>query len=1071
MTAVVQRRASASVLPEEGQLVTVRGRNWLVTQVLPSALPLDVTTATPGEGETLVTLSSVEDDGLGEELRVLWELEPGRRILERATLPDVANGRVDDPATLGAFLDALRWGAVTNAETTVLQAPFRAGIAVEDYQLEPAIRALSLPRVNLLVADDVGLGKTIEAGLVVQELLLRSRARRVMVVCPAPLTDKWHDEMLSRFGLDFVVVNSERLSQVRRERGLSANPFRVYPFTIVSLAWLRGAKASRLIDEVLSDAGPTRTRPVDLLIVDEAHHVAPPGRGKYAVDSQQTRAIRRLANNAEHRLFLSATPHNGYLESWTALLAMLDQQRFARGVHPDPAALKQVLIRRLKTELLNEDGSPKYPARQAIDIPVEYPPAEVQVQELLARYTRARAERASRESNGKPGARKAGSDLIGLLLKKRFFSSPAAFAGTIGTVYERLQVDSAFVRPDLSVEVDDETHAWALAEEQDLLLTGDFVDDETVDAVEQTALASATRAAGVAADAEQQLLAELNAWGESHGQDTDAKARALLDFLKGVCLDGKRWTDERVVVFTEYRDTQRWLLSLLERHGLGEEGRVELLFGGMDDDERHRITDQFQKPPQLHPLRILLATDTASEGIDLQNHCHRLVNYDLPFNPNRLEQRAGRIDRYGQHKVPLVYHFAGSQWETAPAGSLAADLQFLTILARKIATAREDLGSVNPVISAAIERRMLGRPDPAFNVDTTLAKAKSSPALKVERQLREDADRLRQTLDSSRRELHCTPGDIERVVRTGLRLGRQPDLIPVADKRPQRDGSYARLNQIGTLTGGWPRTVSGLADPDYGLRPISFDPAIAAQRGDVVLAHLNHPLVAMATRLLRAEVWGAGSLARVASIRVDDPQLTDSLLAAYSRLVLIGADGIRLHEELFPAGGLLRGTSFNRLGVTELAARLDAALGPDSQPVQACPNARAALAAAWPKVEGNVQAAIDARARERQDSLHRALDRRRAEDEARTVRLLDGFADALRTALTPGGPEQLSFADLDVDERQQLTADRGAWQARLDSLPEERAAELESIARRYERVRVLTFPAAVVHLVPAKADR
>lgn len=120
------------VLPATGQLVQVRGRYWVVTDVAPTALPFDVTTVNPGEGQTLVTLSSVEDDGLGEELRVLWELEPGRRVLESATLPDLSAGRFDDPATLGAFLDALRWGAVTNAETTVLQAPFRAGIAIDD---------------------------------------------------------------------------------------------------------------------------------------------------------------------------------------------------------------------------------------------------------------------------------------------------------------------------------------------------------------------------------------------------------------------------------------------------------------------------------------------------------------------------------------------------------------------------------------------------------------------------------------------------------------------------------------------------------------------------------------------------------------------------------------------------------------------------------------------------------------------------------------------------------------------------------------------------------------------------
>jgi hypothetical protein len=149
----------ASDLPDTGQLVRIRGRHWVVTEVAPTALPFDIKSINVGEGQTTVTLSSVEDDGLGQELRILWELEAGRKVSGTATLPDLSQGRFDDPATLGAFLDALHWGAVTNAETTVLQAPFRAGIAIEDYQLEPATRALAMPRVNLLVADDIGPGK------------------------------------------------------------------------------------------------------------------------------------------------------------------------------------------------------------------------------------------------------------------------------------------------------------------------------------------------------------------------------------------------------------------------------------------------------------------------------------------------------------------------------------------------------------------------------------------------------------------------------------------------------------------------------------------------------------------------------------------------------------------------------------------------------------------------------------------------------------------------------------------------------------------------------------------------
>lgn len=1067
MTAVTLGLQPSPDLPNMGQLVSVRGRNWVVVDQQPSALPLDLASAHPGEGATMITLSSVEDDGLGQELRVLWELEPGRRVLNRATLPDVAAGRFDDPATLGAFLDALRWGAVTSAETTLLQAPFRAGIAVEDYQLEPAIRALSLPRVNLLVADDVGLGKTIEAGLVIQELLLRSRARRVMVVCPAHLTDKWRDEMLNRFGLDFAIVDSERLSQVRRERGLHANPFRVYPYTIVSLSWLRGPKASRLVDEILADSGPARTRPIDLLIVDEAHHVAPPGRGKYAVDSQQTKAVARLANHAEHRLFMSATPHNGYLESFTALLAMLDPQRFARGVIPDPAALKQILIRRLKTEITNADGTPRYPAREAVDITVDYPQSEVDVQALLAEYTHARTARAaSGTAGGQARGRSAGVDLVGLLLKKRFFSSPAAFTSTIETIRDNhATTDADNFGDDYANELD---------EYRDQLLTFDFIDDDAVDAAEATAIAKAQLASGAPRGDEQELLDRLHEWAQEHGQETDAKARALLTFLRQTCQTANGdWNDERVVVFTEYRDTQRWLADLLERHSMNEDGRVALLFGGMDNDVRKDIMTAFQRPPHMHKVRIILATDTASEGVDLQNHCHRLINYDLPFNPNRLEQRAGRIDRYGQKQIPLVYHFAGSAWTTEPAGSLQGDLQFLTIIARKIATAREDLGSVNPVISDAVERRMLGRPARAFDVDRTLAKAKNNPALKVERQLREETARLADTLDDSRKALHCAPGDIERVVRTGLSLGRQPNLTSTKDAESGTD-----VFRVGTLTGSWSRTVTGLMDPDYGQRPLSFDTAVAASRDDIVLGHLNHPLVAMATRLLRAEVWGAshdGSqsrLARVASIRVDDPRLTDQVLAAYSRLVLVGADGKRLHEELFAAGGLLRGIAFNRLGVNDLARSLDAALGPDASPQPASSRAQRDLAASWPKVSGNIEAAIRSRAQERQDSLRRALDKRREDDETRTIRLLDAFGDALRTAIAGQTvAQQLSFADLELDERQQLTADRAAWQERLDSLPFEREQELAVIAARYGEVRFLTFPAAIVHLVPSRNDR
>ena len=183
---------------------------WSATSTTAISPPTKLA-ATRLPGRTLVTLTSVSDDDLGEELTVVWEVEPGREIVPATRLPQVTETSWDDPQTLGAFLDAVRWGTVASADAKTLQAPFRSGIAIEEYQLEPVTRALAMPRVNLLIADDVGLGKTIEAGLVVQEMLLRHRARRVMVVCPASLTLKWQDEMEAKFGLGFQILDTDQL--------------------------------------------------------------------------------------------------------------------------------------------------------------------------------------------------------------------------------------------------------------------------------------------------------------------------------------------------------------------------------------------------------------------------------------------------------------------------------------------------------------------------------------------------------------------------------------------------------------------------------------------------------------------------------------------------------------------------------------------------------------------------------------------------------------------------------------------------------------------------------------------
>ena len=1042
--------------PEVGSLVRVRGQQWVVTEVRASRLPEDEIAAARLPGRTMVTLASVSDDDLGDTATLVWEVEPGRDLLPATSLPDVSTSGWDDPDRFGAFLDAVRWGTVASADTSTLQAPFRSGITVEDYQLEPVVRALSMPRVNLLVADDVGLGKTIEAGLVVQEMLLRHRARRVVVVCPAPLTRKWRTEMAEKFGLDFTVLDSDALRNLRRSHGLQANPFSVYARTIISLPWLRTPRVQRLLDEVL-DTGTGERGFVDLLIVDEVHHCAPPaprtGKG-YAVDSQQTQAVRRLGAHSRHRLFLSATPHNGYPESWQALLEMLDPQRFARGVEPDRAAVHEVMVRRLKESIRDEEGKPRFPGRRIRAIDVRAGTEERAGYDLLERYLRIRRRSLARGSD--EGRRVRGNDLVALLLKKRLFSSPAAFALTLAAHAEsRAAADRATGGGDLPDSYD-EPLDWDDA----------LVDDETGADAERELLDRVAAGEPDRDEDEETLLAELRAWADRHSAPADGKAVALMAEL------ARLGPDERVIVFTEYVDTQVWLAGLLEARGLGGD-RLGLLFGGMDERRREHLKAAFQAAPDRHPIRVLLATDAAGEGIDLQRHCHRVVHYDIPFNPNRLEQRIGRVDRHGQRETVEVAHFVGSGWERAEPGSYEADWEFLSRVAAKVANERADLGSVNPVLAAAVEARMLGRPvlvDP-----TAVAPAPATQLLRAERDLRAEAERLRGQLAASTRRLHLAPANVRRVVDTALDLAGQP---PLVDAGPEHAGEI----EPPSLRLGWERTVSDLADPLSGAaRRLSFDSKVVADRDDLVLAHLEHPLVAQSTRLLRSAVWGGRTaLHRVTALGAELPADSDvdgPLVAVFSRLVVVGADGLRLHEEVMLTGRVLRPDGAGRSRRLELEAprnvavreAVEAALDPGSARPPVGTQAQLRLAAEWDDLRAPLAEDVRVRSEQRMRSLARDFERRSADEMRRVNGVFDHLEAMLAGALEGDGTRQLSFDDLAVEQRQQWERDRLAWQARLDALPADRETELDAVRNRYAGLRELVFPFAVALVVPERA--
>ena len=236
--------STAALLPERvpnvGELVQVRSRRWIVEEVVEPEYPRE---------SSVVRLACVDDDNQGQSLEVFWDYEPDRLILADEGWDGLAAKGFDEPRQFAAFLHTLRWNCTTATDARLFQAPFRAGITIDAYQMEPLRKALALPRVNLLIADDTGLGKTIEAGLIARELLLRRKAKSKSIVVAAPpsMLEQWRSELEERFGLVFEILDRAYVSRMRRERGFGVNPWRTHSRFLVSHNLLIDSASDQLV--------------------------------------------------------------------------------------------------------------------------------------------------------------------------------------------------------------------------------------------------------------------------------------------------------------------------------------------------------------------------------------------------------------------------------------------------------------------------------------------------------------------------------------------------------------------------------------------------------------------------------------------------------------------------------------------------------------------------------------------------------------------------------------------------------------------------------------------------------
>lgn len=828
--------------PRVGMLATVRNRRGIITSVEPYD--------SPSEGRFhLVRLEYTDADGTPEDT-ILWERERYATLLEPTQLPRVDLDPPMPPRDLDALVRACRWSAVTPfgadpAETGGLPiaSPLFGAIQVEDFQLVPVLTALAMPRVSLLLADDVGLGKTIEAGLILTELLIRRRVRRVLVLCPASLRYQWQQEMRDKFALSFDVIDRAETHALQKRLGLDANPWRTFPRIVASYHYLRQPDVLEQFRAACRQPDGSPVLPWDLLIVDEAHNLMPSNFGE---DSDLCKMLRLISPWFEHKVFLTATPHNGHTRCFSGLLETLDPVRFTQTAEFSDQArqrVEEVVIRRLKREINALDKSQGRPERFAErflePVPLFFGPNERALSTAVLQFRKAvkSAVGASRRSDQLAGT------FAVEVLNKRLLSCPTTFADSWFRFKEGMRETEPAQASEMSAA--HRASEEDLADDREKLGRGRHASRTAGAWLKPLAPQLADEIAAVDLALEQLGLRDGD---ESYDTpNEDQRWDRLLHVIRRRLREGTGWVNhERLIVFTEYKTTLDILARRLQTEFKDDGRTIRVLFGGEGCD-REAIKAAFNDPND--PVRVLVATDAASEGMNLQETARFLLHFDVPWNPSRLEQRNGRLDRHGQARDVTVFHFVSND---------DADMKFLAHVVAKVDAIREDLGAMGEVFDAAFQLRMGDLQDTdrvTHSLDGAIANAKgradilrkSDLGMTHAQQLADlccridlSPDTLAQTLDAA----------------LGLQFGRPRLDGPDAHGRfrlkhplpPRWKGMIddtLRLSRPGASQGALPAVVF---DPKHFVETLSGRPVFRPAK-DTVLLHLGHPMFRQALGL------------------------------------------------------------------------------------------------------------------------------------------------------------------------------------------------------------------------------
>ncbi len=695
-----------------GTEVTARGLRWEV-----------VFTQNLGP-QVLHRLRGIEGAFAGQEIDLL---DPFDEIT-----PVAREFRPEQPAPLPnwlAYHQAFLLEQAFGMEALSAVQPGR--LRLEPYQLVPVLRAIRMSRVRLLLADGVGLGKTIQAGLLLTELIARRIAHRILIVSPSgPLLDQWEMEMSHRFGLRFRIIDRQALEEVRRSTELGAIPFDHIPLGLASIDFLKQEK-------VLEDLERSS---YDVVVIDEAHHCMEVG-GDDRDASLRRRLAEVLARRSDTLILATATPHDGNDRSFASLCELLDPSLVdGRGVLRGDR-YRQHVVRRLKKHILTESGQPRFKERSVEPCPVRTRGGThdrfIELHQKLLALIAPELRKALRNRRY--------SDVLSFIsLLKRSVSTVAACKATLAAVRDRfraIQTETAETQEsrkqrlrtlrDLNRTLERFGTVGVEQElEQQTLEVEDLAQQLFALQHEVNAEARHLRRYANMADALDDLIHIAEA-----AEAQDPKLSTVVAEVRTIRTAEPRAS---VLIYTEYTDSQAALVGALQA---AEVGPVLTMSGEDDEKTRARVTDRFRTEENL----ILVSTDAAAEGLNLHQRCHHLLHLELPFNPNRLEQRNGRIDRFGQDKTPIVrYLFLCGTFEQRILLRLIAKYErqrkLLTFVPNTLGVTASAEATAERLLTGLVEEEaaLFQRDEPVFDL---VAGHENTGADVATRELLEEIDR------------------------------------------------------------------------------------------------------------------------------------------------------------------------------------------------------------------------------------------------------------------------------------------------------------------------------------------